>query len=118
MAARAVAGMHGFISELFSWLACRFRGRADLELEIHCASPPNLPVLHRQRLGRPRLYSIDRLLWGWLYRAWRRCLDVVVLVKPATVIQRHRRGFSSTGAGSKSGRGHQQVVSFASLSGR
>jgi len=33
------------------------------------------------------------LLWAWLYRAWPRCLKVMVLVKPATVIHWHRQGF-------------------------
>ncbi len=36
---------------------------------------------------------IDRLLWVLLYRSWPRCLEVMVLVKPATVIQWHRQGF-------------------------
>jgi transposase InsO family protein len=29
----------------------------------------------------------------WLYRVWPRCLEVVVLVKPATVVQWHHQGF-------------------------
>lgn len=33
------------------------------------------------------------MLWAWLYRVWPRCLDVMVLVKPATVVQWHRQGF-------------------------
>jgi hypothetical protein len=28
-----------------------------------------------------------------LHRVWRRCLDAIVLVKPATVVQWHRHGF-------------------------
>jgi transposase InsO family protein len=36
---------------------------------------------------------MDRLLWVWLYRLWPRCLDAMILVKPATVIQWHRQGF-------------------------
>jgi putative transposase len=36
---------------------------------------------------------IDRLLWVWLYRLWPRCLEAMVLVKPATVIHWHRQGF-------------------------
>src|SRR6266851_4272037 len=49
-------------------------------------------VLRRQRPGRLRLFAIDRLLWVWLYRLWPRCLEAMVLVKPATVIQWHRQG--------------------------
>jgi len=63
-----------------------------LELEVF-ALRHQLAILRRQRPGRPRLCSIDRLLWVWLYRAWPRCLDVIVLVKPATVVQWHRQGF-------------------------
>jgi hypothetical protein len=36
---------------------------------------------------------MDRLLWVWFYRLWPRCLDTMVLVKPATVVQWHRQGF-------------------------
>jgi putative transposase len=81
---RSVAGMLAFMSALFSWLACRFRSRADLELEV-IALRHQLAVLSRQHPGRTHLFPIDRLLWVWLYRVWPRCLDVMVLVKPATV---------------------------------
>ncbi len=84
--------MRAFLSELFSWLAHRFRSRAALEMEV-IALRHQLAVLRRQRPGRPRLFSIDRLLWVWLYRAWPRCLDAMVPVKPATVVQWHRQGF-------------------------
>src|SRR5580692_95642 len=73
-------------------LARRFRTRAVVELE-NLALLHQLHVLHRQRPGRPRLFTIDRLLWVWLYRLWPRCLDTLVLVKPATVVQWHRQGF-------------------------
>jgi hypothetical protein len=33
------------------------------------------------------------LLWVWLYRIWPRALNVMVLMKPATVVQWHRKGF-------------------------
>src|SRR6202035_5105201 len=49
--------------------------------------------LRRQRPGRPKLTSLDRLPWVWLYRVWPRCLKVMVLVKSATVVQWHRQGF-------------------------
>lgn len=80
------------LSALFSWLTGRFRGRAELELEV-IALRHQLAVLRRQRPGRARLFFIDRLLWVWLYRVWPRCLELMVLVKPATVVQWHRQGF-------------------------
>jgi hypothetical protein len=84
--------MNPLHSELFSWLACRFRGRVELELEV-IALRHQLAVLRRQRPGRARLCSVDRLVWIWLYRVWPRFLNVVVVVKPATVVQWHRKGF-------------------------
>src|SRR5215472_148176 len=84
--------MLAFISAFFSWLAGRFRSRAELELEVF-ALRHQLTILRRQRPGSPRLCSIDRLLWVRLYRVWPRCLDVIVLVKSATVVQWHRQGF-------------------------
>jgi hypothetical protein len=50
-------------------------------------------VLRRQRPGRIWLFSTDRLLWVWLYRVWPQVLNAMVLVKPATVVQWHRKGF-------------------------
>jgi len=76
--------MLAYISELVSWLAGRLRSRAELELEV-IALRHQLAVLRRQRPGRPQLFAFDRLLWIWLYRVWPRCLNILVLVKPATV---------------------------------
>jgi putative transposase len=73
-------------------LARRFRSRAVVELE-NLALRHQLHVLRRQRPGRLRLITIDRVLWVWLYRLWPRSLDTMVLVKPATVVQWHRQGF-------------------------
>src|SRR6266851_3883126 len=84
--------MLGFSSELLSWLACRFCSRAELELEV-IALRHQLAVLRRQRPGRPQLSALDRLIWIWLYRFWPRCLNLMVLVKPSTVVQWHRQGF-------------------------
>src|SRR5216683_1481289 len=92
MGRRSVAGMLKLVRSIVSVLARRFRNRGVLELE-NLALRHQLHVLRRQRPGRPRLFSTDRLLWVWLYRIWPRCLDAMVLVKPATVIQWHRKGF-------------------------
>src|SRR6202790_3832171 len=84
--------MLAFSSALLSWLAGRFRGRLELELEV-IALRHQLAVLRRQRPGRTWLSAFDRLLWVWLYRAWPQCLNVMLLVKPATVVRWHRQGF-------------------------
>src|SRR6202166_2744538 len=80
------------VRSIVAVLARRFRSRAVLELE-NLALRHQLHVLHRQRPGRPHLIAIDRLLWVWLFRIWPRCLDTMVLVKPATVVQWNRQGF-------------------------
>jgi hypothetical protein len=60
---RSVAGMLVFMSAVLSPLSCPFRRRADLELEV-VALRHQLNALRRQRPGRSRLYSGDRLLSG------------------------------------------------------
>jgi putative transposase len=85
MGCRSVAGMLKLERSIVSRLVCRFRGRAVVELE-NLALRYQLHVLRRQRPGRLRLFAFDRLLWVLLYRLWPRCLEVMVLVKPTTVI--------------------------------
>jgi putative transposase len=78
--------MVAILSAVVSIFAFRFRGRASLELEL-VALRHQVTVLRRQRPGRPQLSSLDRLLWGWLYRIWPQVIDAMVLVKPATVVR-------------------------------
>jgi hypothetical protein len=80
------------LSALVSLLSFRVRSRASLELEL-VALRHQVSVMRRQRPGQLRLLSADRLLWVWLYRVWPQVLNAVVLVKPATVVQWHRKGF-------------------------
>jgi hypothetical protein len=49
-------------------------------------------VLKRKR-PRPILNSLDRLFWTTLRHVWSRWSDVLVIVKPETVISWHRAGF-------------------------
>src|SRR5438874_8718322 len=83
--------MVAILIAVFSIFAFRFRSRAALELKL-IAVRHQLTVLRRQRPGRPQLSSLDRLLWVWLYRIWPQVIDAMVLVKPATVVQWHRKG--------------------------
>ena len=92
MGRRSVAGMHKLERSVISVVARRFRSRAVVELE-NLALRHQLHVLRRQQPGRIRLFTFDRLLWVLLYRLWPRCLEVMVLVKPATIVQWHRQGF-------------------------
>ncbi len=84
--------MHTIRTLLLSVVVPCLRDRASLQLEL-IALRHQLTVLERKRTTRPRLTRIDRFFWVWLYRLWSGCLDVVVIVKPDTVIRWHRRGF-------------------------
>ena len=75
-----------------SMFVFRFRSRAVLELKL-VALEHQLAVLRRQRPGRPQLSSLDRLLWVLLYRICPQVIDAMVVVKPATVVEWHRKGF-------------------------
>ena len=84
--------MIAILSTVISILAFRFRRRASLELEL-IGLGHQVSILRRQHPGRIRLFSTDRLLWLWLFRVWPQVLNAMVLVKPATVVQWHRKGF-------------------------
>ena len=67
------------------------QSRAALQLE-NLALRHQLGVLRRS-VKKPKLAAPDRLLWAWLCRVWRDWHAAVVIVKPATVMAWHRRGF-------------------------
>jgi len=80
------------LSTLVSLLSFRVRSRASLELEL-IGLRHQVIVLRRQHPRRLRLFLADRLFWVWLYRVRPQLLNTLVLVKPATVIGWHRKGF-------------------------
>ena len=46
-----------------------------------------------QSVKRPKLRTRDRLFWVLLFRFWPEWRSALVIVRPATVIRWHRRGF-------------------------
>jgi len=68
-----------------------FKSRAALYLE-NLALRHQLGVLRRS-VKRPKLTSVDRLLWAWLSEVWIDWRSALVIVKPETVIAWHRKGF-------------------------
>ena len=68
-----------------------FSTRRDTALEV-LALRQQIAVLKRKR-PRPSLNSFDRLFWTTLRCLWPRWTDVLVIVKPETVIGWHRAGF-------------------------
>jgi len=71
--------------------ATAFKSRAALQVE-NLALRHQLAVLRRS-VKRPKLTSVDRLLWAWLCQAWNDWRASLVIVKPETVIGWHRKGF-------------------------
>jgi putative transposase len=80
-----------FCLDALAALRVFLQSRADTSLEI-LALRQQLAVLKRQR-PRPPLRTGDRLFWTILRRFWPRWSDVLLIVKPATVIAWHRAGF-------------------------
>jgi putative transposase len=68
-----------------------FRTRTDAALEV-LALRQQVAVLKRKR-PRPPLTICDRLFWTTLRRLWPGWSDVLLIVKPETVIGWHRAGF-------------------------
>ncbi len=71
-----------------------FRSRYSLGLEI-LALRQQLGVLKR-KTPRPRLRIQDRVFWILLRRLWPEWNNVLVIVKPETVVAWHRAGFRLT----------------------
>jgi transposase InsO family protein len=67
------------------------RSRSDTAMEI-LALRQQVAVLKRKR-PRPTLNRLDRLFWTTLRRCWSRWADVLIIVKPETVVGWHRAGF-------------------------
>ena len=76
---------------LFAAIRVFFRSRSDTALEV-LALRQQVAVLKRKR-PRPHLNSLDRLFWTILLQLWSRWAEVLVIVKPKTVVGWHRAGF-------------------------
>ncbi len=83
--------MLSIIVALLAGARSLFRSRSDIALEI-LALRQQLSVLKRKR-PRPRLRPLDRLFWTVLRETWCGWRDVLVIVKPETVVGWHRAGF-------------------------
>lgn len=92
-----------------------FRDRAAIQLEL-LALRHQLATLERTS-PRPSLRPADRLLWVILSRILPNWRDVVVIVKPETVIGWHRKGFRLFWAWKsrrrRGGRRAKSAISFA-----
>src|SRR6202790_672700 len=80
------------LATLLATLFSIFRSRAALQLE-NLALRHQIGVLKRSARKRPKLTSVDRILWAWLSRVWADWRSVLIIVKPETVVAWHRKGF-------------------------
>src|SRR6266851_2363319 len=82
--------IHGFLL-MIGTLRAVFLSQADLVLE-NLALRQQLAVFARKG-QRPRIVAADRLVWLALRRIWLRWSDVLVFVKPETVVRWHQTSF-------------------------
>jgi len=68
-----------------------FRSRGDTALEV-LALRQQGAVLKRKR-PRPRLNRLDRFFWTSLRQVWPRWAELLVIVKPETVVGWRHKGF-------------------------
>jgi putative transposase len=80
-----------FLFSVLAALRIFFRSRSDTALEV-LALRQQVAVLKRQR-PRPTLTRLDRFFWTSLRHLWPRWSDVLLIVKPETVVRWHRVGF-------------------------
>jgi hypothetical protein len=73
-------------------LGSLFKTSAELRLE-NLALRQQLGVLRRSVPRQLKLTPADRLFWVWLRRVWADWKSALLIVKPATVIAWHRKGF-------------------------
>jgi putative transposase len=83
--------MTPLLCSFFTCFSAFFRSRYNLSLEI-IALRQQLGVLKRKK-PRPRLQIQDRIFWILLRRLWPAWKNVLVIVKPDTVVAWHRSGF-------------------------
>src|SRR5437899_3870722 len=80
-----------FLFSVLAALRVFFRSRSDTALEV-LALRQQVAVLKRKR-PRPKLNCLYRLFWTALHHYWSRWSEVLVIVKPDTVVGWHRAGF-------------------------
>jgi transposase InsO family protein len=68
-----------------------FRGRRD-QAVVELALRQQLAA-YAQKQTKPKLTPLDRAFWVALFRFWHGWKEVLVIVKPETVIRWHRKGF-------------------------
>ena len=79
------------VSALFLLIRSLILPRTALAAE-NLALRQQLAILNR-KIHRPQLHRRDRFFWVTLSRFWKNWREVLIIVKPETVIKWHRQGF-------------------------
>ena len=79
------------ISPIFLLIRSLIISRIALAAE-NLALRQQLAVLNR-KVHRPKLHRRDRFFWAILSQFWKNWREVLIIVKPETVIKWHRQGF-------------------------
>jgi len=79
------------IFALFQSLGYLFHSRADLLME-NMILRQQVAALKKEK-PRPKLTGFDRLFWLGLRQLWNKWKGTLIIVKPETVINWHRKGF-------------------------
>ena len=79
------------VSALFLLIRSLILPRTALAAE-NLALRQQLAILNR-KIHRPQLHRRDRFFWVILSRLWKNWREVLIIVKPETVIKWHRQGF-------------------------
>ena len=80
-----------FATPLVRCILAFFRSRGEQTI-IEPALRQQLAT-YAQARPRPKLTTLDRAFWVALHQLWPRWREVLVIVKPETVIRWHRKGF-------------------------
>jgi hypothetical protein len=80
-----------FATLVLRFVLAFFRGRGEQAI-VELALRQQLAT-YAQARPRPKLTSLDRTFWVALHRLWPRWKEVLVIVKPETVVRWHRKGF-------------------------
>ncbi len=84
--------MIAFLTWLLLVFRLRLKSRARLAAE-NVVLRQQVIGLSRKSRSRVRLRNIDRLIFVCLYRLFPLIVDAIIVVKPETVLNWHRRGF-------------------------
>ena len=86
--------MLGMVELLWDWLVSLVKSRRRLQAE-NLVLRHQLNILRRRAPRRMWLSSANRLPFVWLYRLCPAVVDAVAIIRPATLIRWHRRGFKA-----------------------